>query len=380
MSELDMMRGAIDEIDNQIVHLFERRMALAGDVAAYKREQGLPVSDRTREREIVSRVTQGMDEQNAAYTKVLFSTLFDLSRSAQDRALQGPSALTDAIRAAAENTPREFPSGATVAVQGREGAYSSFACDRLFQRPSIMYFSTFESVFQAVEKGFCRYGILPIENSLYGSVTEVYDLMSKYNFHIARSVRIKIDHALLAKKGTALSDIREIVSHEQALGQCADFIKSLGDVRVTVCSNTAEAARAAAESGRNDIAALASPDCASLYGLSVLKTSVQNSDNNHTRFICISKDIEVYPGANRISLMLTLPHRPGSLYRMMARFAALGLNLTKLESRPIEGLDFEFMFYFDIEADVCAAPVLGLLGDLDRAPETFNFLGAYSEL
>lgn len=378
--DLQEIRAQIDCIDDELVRLFERRMALAGDVAAYKREQGLPVSDRTREREIVSRVTQGMDEQNAAYTKVLFSTLFDLSRSAQDRALQGPSALTDAIRAAAENTPREFPSGATVAVQGREGAYSSFACDRLFQRPSIMYFSTFESVFQAVEKGFCRYGILPIENSLYGSVTEVYDLMSKYNFHIARSVRIKIDHALLAKKGTALSDIREIVSHEQALGQCADFIKSLGDVRVTVCSNTAEAARAAAESGRNDIAALASPDCASLYGLSVLKTSVQNSDNNHTRFICISKDIEVYPGANRISLMLTLPHRPGSLYRMMARFAALGLNLTKLESRPIEGLDFEFMFYFDIEADVCAAPVLGLLGDLDRAPETFNFLGAYSEL
>lgn len=378
--DLQEIRTQIDGIDDELVRLFERRMALAGDVAAYKREQGLPVSDRTREREIVSRVTQGMDEQNAAYTKVLFSTLFDLSRSAQDRALQGPSALTDAIRAAAENTPREFPSGATVAVQGREGAYSSFACDRLFQRPSIMYFSTFESVFQAVEKGFCRYGILPIENSLYGSVTEVYDLMSKYNFHIARSVRIKIDHALLAKKGTALSDIREIVSHEQALGQCADFIKSLGDVRVTVCSNTAEAARAAAESGRSDIAALASPDCASLYGLSVLKTSVQNSDNNHTRFICISKDIEVYPGANRISLMLTLPHRPGSLYRMMARFAALGLNLTKLESRPIEGLDFEFMFYFDIEADVCAAPVLGLLGDLDRAPETFNFLGAYSEL
>ena len=378
--DLQEIRAQIDGIDDELVRLFERRMALAGDVAAYKREQGLPVSDRTREREIVSRVTQGMDEQNAAYTKVLFSTLFDLSRSAQDRALQGPSALTDAIRAAAENTPREFPSGATVAVQGREGAYSSFACDRLFQRPSIMYFSTFESVFQAVEKGFCRYGILPIENSLYGSVTEVYDLMSKYNFHIARSVRIKIDHALLAKKGTALSDIREIVSHEQALGQCADFIKSLGDVRVTVCSNTAEAARAAAESGRNDIAALASPDCASLYGLSVLKTSVQNSDNNHTRFICISKDIEVYPGANRISLMLTLPHRPGSLYRMMARFAALGLNLTKLESRPIEGLDVEFMFYFDIEADVCAAPVLGLLGDLDRAPETFNFLGAYSEL
>lgn len=378
--DLQEIRAQIDGIDDELVRLFERRMALAGDVAAYKREQGLPVSDRTREREIVSRVTQGMDEQNAAYTKVLFSTLFDLSRSAQDRALQGPSALTDAIRAAAENTPREFPSGATVAVQGREGAYSSFACDRLFQRPSIMYFSTFESVFQAVEKGFCRYGILPIENSLYGSVTEVYDLMSKYNFHIARSVRIKIDHALLAKKGTALSDIREIVSHEQALGQCADFIKSLGDVRVTVCSNTAEAARAAAESGRNDIAALASPDCASLYGLSVLKTSVQNSDNNHTRFICISKDIEVYPGANRISLMLTLPHVAGSLYRMIARFSALEMNLLKIESRPIPGRDFEFMFYFDVEASCANPEVLSLLAELESTVSQFAFLGNYAEV
>ena len=149
---------------------------------------------------------------------------------------------------------------------------------------------------------------------------------------------------------------------------------------MTVYPNTAEAARAVAESGRDDIAALASHDCASLYGLSVLKTNVQNSDNNHTRFICIAKDIEIYPGANRVSLMLTLPHRPGSLYRLMAKFAALGLNLTKLESRPIEGMDFEFMFYFDIEADVCSEAVLGLLGDLDNAPETFNFLGAYSEI
>ena len=283
---------------------------------------------------------------SVAVRHILWSTLLELSRDYQENRLTtGESPLCRDILAAAERTG-QFPTRAVVACQGIEGAYSQIACDKLFPLSQIMYFGRFEGVFRAVEAGMCRYGILPIENSLYGSVTEVYDLMSKYNFHIARSVRIKIDHALLAKKGTALSDIREIVSHEQALGQCADFIKSLGDVRVTVCSNTAEAARAAAESGRNDIAALASPDCASLYGLSVLKTSVQNSDNNHTRFICISKDIEVYPGANRISLMLTLPHRPGSLYRMMARFAALGLNLTKLESRPIEGLDFEFMFYF----------------------------------
>ena len=120
--DLNEIRNEIDGIDDELVRLFDRRMALAGEIAAYKRDNGLPVSDRTREREIVSRVTQGMDERLAAYTKVLFSTLFDLSRSVQDRALQGPSALADAIRRAAETTPREFPSGATVAVQGREGS------------------------------------------------------------------------------------------------------------------------------------------------------------------------------------------------------------------------------------------------------------------
>ena len=373
--DLQEIRAQIDGIDNELVRLFERRMALAGDVAAYKREQGLPVSDRTREREIVSRVTQGMDEQNAAYTKVLF----DLSRSAQDRALQGPSALTDAIRAAAENTPREFPSGATVAVQGREGAYSSFACDRLFQRPSIMYFSTFESVFQAVEKGFCRYGILPIENSLYGSVTEVYDLMSKYNFHIARSVRIKIDHALLAKKGTALSDIREIVSHGQALEQCSEFLKQLPNVTVTRCENTAAAARMVAESGRRDLAAIASPACAEIYGLHPLQERVQNEHGNYTRFICIAAKPEVYPGADRTSLLVTLANEPGSLYQVLARIYGCGINLTKLESRPIPGSDDTFRFYFDLEASVYSPELPKLLGELESVCEHVCYLGSYSE-
>lgn len=378
---LEELRTQIDEVDGALVELFEKRMDISAQIAEYKRENGLPIFQSAREREKLAAISKMANkEEMQRYLRVLYSLLFELSRTYQGALYRSDTELYKTIRAAMDSTSKVFPKQAAVACQGVEGAYAQLACERLFSAPSIQFFRNFDGIFSAIEAGLCRYGILPIENSLYGSVTEVYDLMSKYNFHIARSVRIKIDHALLAKKGTALSDIREIVSHEQALGQCADFIKSLGDVRVTVCSNTAEAARAAAESGRNDIAALASPDCASLYGLSVLKTSVQNSDNNHTRFICISKDIEVYPGANRISLMLTLPHRPGSLYRMMARFAALGLNLTKLESRPIEGLDFEFMFYFDIEADVCAAPVLGLLGDLDRAPETFNFLGAYSEL
>ena len=242
-----------------------------------------------------------------------------------------------------------------------------------------MYFNSFEGVFTAVEKGLCQYGILPIENSSYGSVGTVYDLMQNYNFHIVKGIRLRISHNLMAKPGTKMSDIKEIVSHEQAIGQCGDFLKDLKDVKITICENTAIAAKIVAESDRNDIAAISSKECVDLYGLEILKKHIQISDNNYTRFICISKKLEIYPGANRISLILSLPHVPRSLYHTIAKFAALGVNLTKLESRPIPGSDFEFMFYFDLDASVYSPELINLLSELESQPETFVFLGCYTE-
>ena len=243
-----------------------------------------------------------------------------------------------------------------------------------------MYFKRFEGVFQAVESGLCKYGVLPIENSSYGSVTEVYDLMRKHQFFIVRGVRVKIDHRLLAKPGTRLEDVREILSHEQAIGQCSEFLKGLKDVKVTVCENTAMAAQMVSQSERKDIAAISAPACAALYGLSVVKSDISNSDSNFTRFICIAKNLEIYPDANKMSLMLNVQHKPGALYSMIAKFSALGLNLTKLESRPIAGTDFEFMFYFDLDASVYDEAALQLLAQLDQGPETFTYLGSYSEI
>ncbi len=133
-------------------------------------------------------------------------------------------------------------------------------------------------------------------------------------------------------------------------------------------------------SDRRDLAAISSPACAALYGLQVLAEAVSDSDSNYTRFICIAKELQVYPGANRMSLMLNVRHTPGALYAMIARFAALGLNLTKIESRPIAGTDFEFMFYFDLDASVYAPEALQLLCELEAGPETFNYLGSYSEM
>ena len=242
-----------------------------------------------------------------------------------------------------------------------------------------MYFNSFEGVFNAVEKGLCQYGILPIENSSAGSVTQVYDLMKQYNFHIVRSIKLKVDHALLVNPGATLSDIKEVCSHSQGLNQCTRFLKEHPEIKITVMENTAAAARYVAESGRKDIAAISSLNCARLYGLTPILENFQNSDHNCTRFICIGKNLEIFPGSDKISLMLTLPHEPGSLHGLIARFAALGLNLTKLESRPIPGKDFEFMFYFDASVSAHSAELLKLLAELEGTLEQFSFLGCYAE-
>ncbi len=376
--DINELRQEIDSIDKQLCELFERRMKTAAGIAAYKKENGLPVFDRERERKVVNKVTEMTSPEIQVFTKTLYQTIFDLSRTYQKKLITPASELSKMLEEVTASTPLQRPDRATVACQGVEGAYSQFACDKLFTYPSIMYFSGFEDVFKAVDSGLCRYGILPLENSTAGSVNTVYDLMKKYKFYITHSTKLCIGHSLLAPEGTAISDIKEVFSHEQALNQCSEFISSIG-AKVTVCKNTAAAAKMVAESGRTDCAAIGSKDCAELYSLKVLKGGVQNTDNNYTRFICISKKPEIYPGAKKTSIMLTIPHKPGSLYNIISKFAALGLNMTKLESRPIPGSNFEFMFYFDIDASVYSENLKALLCELESDCEQFSYLGSYTE-
>ena len=373
-------RREIDKIDVELTELFVKRMKLSKEIAAYKKDNNLPVFDKTREREIINKAADRAGKDMENYISVLYTTLFDVSRSYQKQLIGGKTELTGEIEKAFEETEEIFPARSVVACQGVEGAYSQYACDKLFSMPSIMYFNRFQGVFQAVESGLCKYGILPIENSTAGSVNEVYDLMRKHRFYIVRSIKLRIDHNLLVKEGTKLGDIKEIISHQQALDQCSEFLKTLKDVKITVCENTAAAAKAVAESGRNDIAAISSKNCADLYGLHVLSDTIQNNDNNYTRFICISKKLEIYPGADKISMMFSITHKPGALYNVISRFSSLGLNLTKLESRPMPGKDFEFMFYFDLNANIREPKVLKLIGEFDDEFDKFTFLGSYSEI
>lgn len=376
---LDNLREEIDEIDDRIIELFNKRMQAVEKVAEVKKENGIGISNKKREREILSRIS-AKSSVHETYIRALFSTIFDISRSYQNSLLTGNNALIESIDDALKNTPALFPQKGNIACQGIEGAYSGQACDKLFPMANIMYFSNFDAVFGAVENGLCDYGILPLENSSYGSVNEVYDLMRTKNFHIVRSIKLHIRHALLVKPGTKLSEIKEIISHEQALGQCSEFLRSLKNVKITACENTAVASDYVAKSEDKSVAAIASPNCAEFYGLENINSKIQNSDNNYTRFICISKKAEIYPGSNRISLMLILPHEPGSLYNLVGKFSSLGLNLDKLESRPIGGSNFEFMFYFDFEASVIDEKVKVLLNQLSCANQSFVFLGNYLEV
>ena len=379
--ELNELREQIDRIDRELVSLFKERMNCSAEVAAYKREHDLPVLDAARERALLSKISELSGEEFEEYSRTLYSTILALSRSYQHKKLSHTSELYNEIVDAIENTPKIFPERAHIACQGVEGAYSQIAAERLFKAPEITFFSNWEGVFSAIEAGMCRYGVIPIENSTAGSVKKVYDLMISRNFKIVRTVRIKIDHCLLAKKGTDISQIKEIFSHEQAINQCAAFLNTLGpDVKITRVENTAEAARMVANSERNDVASLSSRSCATQYGLNVLAGSVQDNSNNHTRFICITNKLEIYPGADRTSLMVVTQHKPGALFKILSRFNALGINLIKLESRPIPDRDFEFMFYFDLESSVYSPKLAELIAELEQECEEFTYLGSYSEV
>ncbi len=380
MSELPELRKEIDRIDSQIFSLFAQRAEVACAIGDYKRENGLAVFDPGREREKISQAGERVPEELKTYAQVLMQLLMEAAKSKEGVPGDEKPRLLKQIDRARQNTAEFFPADAFVACQGVEGAYSQIAAGHFFKHPTISYYPSFEGVFKAVEQGFCSYGVLPVENSTAGTVNKVFDLMMEHSFHVVRTYRQKIDHNLLARKGARIDCVRDVYSHEQAINQCRHYLESLPGVRVHVCENTAMAARLVAESGRQDVAALSSRSCADLYGLDVLASNVQDRDNNYTRFACISKRLEIYPGADRTTLMLVLNHEPGALYQVLAKIYALDLNLLKLESRPIPERDFEFMFYFDIDCPVAAPQFEALITSLSSACQELRYLGSYTEV
>ncbi|MBQ8693880.1 MAG: bifunctional chorismate mutase/prephenate dehydratase [Synergistaceae bacterium] len=374
------IRGKIDDIDDNILKLFLERMNLMRDVAEYKNARGLPVIDRAREREVLGNILDKAGDELGEYAYYLFSKLISLSCARQNEFIAAPTKVKAQVENSLLNINETFPKTGTVACQGVEGSNAQAACDKILPMGKIMYVNNFKAVFDAVDSGLCKYGVLPIENSTNGSVRPVYDLLLQRKFYIVRGTQLLIQHELLAKKGAKLENIKKIYSHQQALGQCSNYLAKLNfkGVEVLPYGNTATAAKMVAESDDLTIAAIASPECAKLYNLECLDDNIQDSDNNYTRFICIAKEPVIYAGANRLSIILGCGNTPGALYEILSRVAAHGVNMDKLESYPAVGRHFEWMFFLELEASIQEPGILNMLEDLERTCPNFTLLGSYS--
>lgn len=375
MDLLDL-RKEIDNIDEQLIPLLLKRMSISEQVARYKVERGIPVLNAEREQQILDNVAAKCGAQGDTI-KTVFSATMDASRALQHKIIGGGKKLRDTIEGA-KSSGKLTANGESVACQGVEGAYSGVTANTLFPDSPVRFYKQFEDVFEAVNKGEAKFGVIPVENSTAGSVHESYDLIMKYRFYVVGAYDLKIEHCLCAKADTKYEDITDVYSHPQALSQCNNFLKSFDFTGVNF-SNTAAAAEFVAKSSKNNIAVICSELAAKKYGLKILKRNVQNNNNNRTRFIVISKELVIGEDADKISLIFSAPHTTGSLYRVLGRFSMAGLNLTKLESRPIENADFDYYFYVDVMGSVKDESTLDLICALyDELPE-FEFLGNYFE-
>lgn len=376
MDLLDL-RNEIDELDDELVPLLLKRMDVSRRVAEYKVANGIPVLNEKREQEVLELVAKDCGEQGEAM-KTVFSSIMDASRALQHKIIGGGKELRDSVENAIRGESLTA-NGEPIACQGVDGAYSAKAANALFPDSPIIFHKQFEDVFEAVNQNKAKFGIIPVENSTAGSVHESYDLIMKYRFYVVGAYDLKIDHCLCAKDGVDFDDIDNVYSHPQALSQCNIFLKNFDFTGINY-TNTAAAAKFVSESDKTNIAAICSESAAKKYGLKVIRKGIQNVTNNTTRFIVISKQLVIDDDAEKISLIFSAPHRTGSLYRVLGRFSMTGLNLTKLESRPVANGKFDYYFYVDILGNVQDEPTLDLLCALsDELPE-FKFLGNYHEI
>lgn len=370
------LRNEIDKLDDELIPLLLKRMDISRQVAEYKVQNGIPVLNEQRELEILEDVASKCGEQGEVI-KTVFSAIMDASRALQHKIIGGGEELRNLI-SNAKCEKNLTANGEPIACQGVQGAYSGEAAKALFPDSPIDFHKQFEDVFEAVNQNKARFGIIPVENSTAGSVHESYDLIMKYKFFIVGAYDLKVDHCLCAKPGVKFEDIENVYSHTQALSQCNIFLKNFDFTGITF-SNTAAAAKFVSESEKNNIAAICSESAAKKYGLKIIRKGIQNVTNNTTRFIVISKELVIDEHAEKISLIFSAPHRTGSLYRVLGRFSMTGLNLTKLESRPVANGRFDYYFYVDILGSVRDEQTLDLLCALsDELPE-FSFLGNYYE-
>lgn len=364
---LEDIRRDIQKIDDKILESFEARMDLVKEVAAYKAEHGLPVLDQAREHMILDRIEQNTKNKDyAPYAKRFFIELMQYSKELQERMLSLEP----------QTRPQRRPK---VVYQGIEGSYGEEAVAGYFSEEGIeaVGVKSFQDVFETVASGRAEYGVLPIENSSTGGIGDVYDLFCSYRCYIAGEYILPIRHNLLALPGARIDDISRVYSHPQGFEQCTSFLKQHPDWILMPYHNTAVSAKFVAEESDKTKAAIASQRAAKIYGLAVLAPNINNNYYNYTRFIVIAREAKACADADKVSVMFGLPHKKGQLFRIISHFAELGINMLKIESRPIPNRSWEYNFYVDFEGSLSEADTDKLLEKLKADTDSFVLLGNY---
>lgn len=380
MSELDELRGQIDSIDRELASLFLRRMEVTHKVGEYKLKNGIPVLDSARERQVLeAKAALAPDEAGRADLVNLYEAIMSISRRQQRRLVQeGAEDPGYARYAAAFHHPRTPVAEPKVVYQGVPGAYSESAC-RDFFGPGVDCegLEQFEDTFLALKEGRADYAVVPIENSSTGAIRQICDLLAQYECYIVGETTVQVSHCLMAPAGATLDTITHVYSHEQGLFQCEQYLNRHPDWHQVPQPDTAGSAMLVAELGDITKAAICSERSAELYGLTILEKAINHNTHNTTRFVVVSPRPEKREGCDKISTLFSLPHRSGSLHEILTIFAVNGLNVVKLESRPLPGRSWEYLFFLEFTGDLDGEGMDGILHELSQTTADFRVLGNF---
>lgn len=380
MNELEALRSSIDRIDGELVELFRQRMAVTEQVGRYKQQVGKPVLDRTREKQVLANKAALVDDPNMkTAVTLLYETIMGISRRQQREIVRegtedpGYARFRNAYDS--RRSPVENP---RIIFQGEPGAYSEQAARNFFgKHANIHGVLQFENVFIALREGWADYGVVPIENNSTGAIRQIYDLLAQYDCYVVGETTVRVEHCLMAPPGATIDTITNVYSHEQGLFQSEPFLREHPDWQQTPMTDTAGSAKYVAESGDITKAAICSERAAEIYGLKILKRGVNYSSINTTRFVVVSPRMELRPGADKISAIVTTPHESGCLHEILTIFAVNGLNMVKLESRPIPGRSWEYMFFLEFTGALDAPNMDGILHEIAQTAEDFRVLGNF---
>ena len=381
-NDLSEIRKSINEVDQSLAQLFEKRMELVALVAEYKIENDIPILNSEREKQVIERALESLrDKSLSREMEIFFNELMAISREYQSRYIDEKFVAQTrgsdeawGISALASGETKKLKIG----FQGVEGSFSEEALLNYFGREAMTSsFRFFEDVFMAIDRGDVDYGILPVENSSTGSVNEVYDLLRKYGCHINGEIVLKVKQNLLGVKGARMEDIKEVYSHSQGFQQSAEFFKEHSSWKLIPYHNTALGAKLVSEAGDISRAAVASERAAAIYGLDILKENLNFNSKNYTRFVIVGKDLELDESSDKISVVLTVRHKAGSLCDVLRLFSQEGLNLLKIESRPIMDKSWEYFFHLDFEGNLQDPHVSRIMDQIRSRTTYFKILGNY---